>query len=89
MQESLHCLLIKIFQKNKIEAGECATPGIIALKGICFNQELKNKIKLNKNSKVLVFGCEGATDEKMYNKLLKTWKQHRVDSLFVLSSKKK
>ena len=61
----------KNFSKNKIEAGECATPGIIALKGICFNQELKNKIKLNKNSKVLVFGCEGATDEKMYNKLLK------------------
>jgi len=61
----------KKFSKNKIEAGECATPGIIALKGICFNQELKNKIKLNKNSKVLVFGCEGATDEKMYNKLLK------------------
>ena len=60
----------KKFSKNKIEAGECATPGIIALKGICFNQELKNKIKLNKNSKVLVFGCEGATDEKMYNKLL-------------------
>ena len=61
----------KSLSKNKIEAGECATPGIIALKGICFNQELKNKIKLNKNSKVLVFGCEGATDEKMYNKLLK------------------
>ena len=61
----------KNFSKNKIEAGECATPGIIALKGICFNQELKNKIKLNKNSKVLVFGCEGATDKKMYNKLLK------------------
>ena len=64
----------KNFSKNKIEAGECATPGIIALKGICFNQKLKNKIKLNKNSKVLVFGCEGATDEKMYNKLLKIGK---------------
>ena len=61
----------KKFSKNKIEAGECATPGIIALKGIYFNQKLKNKIKLNKNSKVLIFGCEGATDKQMYKKLLK------------------
>lgn len=65
----------KKFSKNKIEAGECATPGIIALKGIYFNQKLKNKIKLNKNSKVLIFGCEGATDKQMYKKLLKLSKK--------------
>ena len=65
----------KKFSKNKIEAGECATPGIIALKGICFNQKLKNKIKLNKDSKVLIFGCEGATDKQMYKKILKLSKK--------------
>ena len=65
----------KKYSINKIEAGECATPGIIALKGICFNQKLKNKIKLNKDSKVLIFGCEGATDKQMYKKLLKLSKK--------------
>ena len=65
----------KKYSINKIEAGECATPGIIALKGICFNQKLRNEVKLNKNSNVLVFGCEGATDKQMYNKLLKLGKK--------------
>ena len=36
-----------------------------------FNNKLRNKIKLNKNSRILLFGCEGATDKVMYKKLLK------------------
>ena len=59
----------KEFSDKQIEAGECATPGIIALKSICFNREIKNKIGLNNNSNILIFGCEGATDKEMYNKI--------------------
>ena len=55
---------------EKIIAGECAVPGIIALIGLFKNKEHLNKISLNSNSKVLLFGCEGLTDTEMYEKLL-------------------
>ena len=55
---------------EKIIAGECAVPGIIALIGLFKNKEHLNKISLNSNSKVLLFGCEGLTDAAMYEKLL-------------------
>ena len=35
-----------------------------------FNKFLKTKINLNKNSNVLLFGCEGDADEELYQKLL-------------------
>ena len=55
---------------EKIIAGECAVPGIIALIGLFRNKEYLDKLALNKNSKVLLFGCEGLTDAAMYKKLL-------------------
>ena len=55
---------------EKIIAGECAVPGIIALIGLFKNKEYLDKLVLNKNSKVLLFGCEGLTDAPMYKKLL-------------------
>jgi len=55
---------------EKIIAGECAVPGIIALIGLFKNKEYLDKLALNKNSKILLFGCEGLTDAAMYKKLL-------------------
>ncbi len=55
---------------EKIIAGECAVPGIIALIGLFKNKEYLDKLALNKNSKVLLFGCEGLTDAAIYKKLL-------------------
>ena len=55
---------------EKIIAGECAVPGVIALIGAFNNKEYFNKLKLDQDSKVLVFGCEGLTDKEMYEKLL-------------------
>ena len=55
---------------EKIIAGECAVPGIIALIGLYKNKEYLNKLDLNSDSKILLFGCEGLTDEAMYQKLL-------------------
>ena len=56
---------------EKIIAGECAVPGIIALIGSYNNKEYLNKLELNSDSKVLLFGCEGLTDKAMYEELLK------------------
>jgi len=55
---------------EEIIAGECAVPGIIALIGLFKNKNYLNKLNLNLNSKILLFGCEGLTDEIMYKKLL-------------------
>ena len=60
----------KKFGKNSIIGGECATPGIIALIGICNDKKAKKLINLNENSNVLVIGCEGNADLKLYKQLL-------------------
>jgi diaminopropionate ammonia-lyase len=55
---------------EKIIAGECAVPGIIALIGLSKNKDYINKLNLKSDSKILLFGCEGLTDTAMYKKLL-------------------
>ena len=55
---------------EKIIAGECAVPGVIALIGSFKNKEYLDKLKLDAKSNVLLFGCEGLTDKAMYQKLL-------------------
>ena len=58
------------FSGEKIIGGECSTPGIISLIGLCNDVGARDKINLNENSKVLLFGCEGNADEELYQKLL-------------------
>jgi len=55
---------------EKIIGGECSTPGIISLIGLCNDAKIRKKINLNEDSNVLLFGCEGDADEKLYQKLL-------------------
>ena len=56
---------------EKIIGGECSTPGIVSLVGLCNDKEIKKKLNLNENSNVLLFGCEGDADEELYKRLLK------------------
>ena len=58
------------FSDEKIIGGECSTPGIISLVGLCNNTKIRKKINLNEKSNVLLFGCEGDADEELYQKLL-------------------
>ncbi|MBI80747.1 MAG: diaminopropionate ammonia-lyase [Gammaproteobacteria bacterium] len=60
-----------IFSDDKIVGGECSTPGIISLIGLNNDKNIRDKISLNKNSNVLIFGCEGDADEDLYQELLK------------------
>ncbi len=59
------------FGEDKIIAGENSAPGVISLIAICNDENIKKKINLNSNSNVLLIGCEGDTDQEMYQKLLK------------------
>ena len=59
------------FSDEKIVGGECSTPGIISLAGLCNDTRVRKNINLNEDSNVLLFGCEGDADEELYQKLLK------------------
>ena len=58
------------FSDEKIIAGENSAPGVISLIASCEDQDIKQKLKLDQNSNVLVIGCEGDTDKEMYQKLV-------------------
>ena len=59
------------FGDDKIIAGENSAPGVISLIASCNDENIKNKLALNSNSNVLLIGCEGDTDQEMYQKLIK------------------
>ena len=58
------------FSDEKIIAGENSAPGVISLIASCEDEKIKEKIKLDNNSNVLLIGCEGDTDKEMYQKLI-------------------
>ena len=59
------------FSNDKIIAGENSAPGVISLIASCEDEKIKEKMKLNKDSNILLIGCEGDTDQEMYQKLVK------------------
>jgi len=58
------------FSDQPIIAGENSAPGVISLIAGCEDQNLKQSLRLDQNSNVLVIGCEGDTDKAMYQKLI-------------------
>jgi len=68
--KTIKCLANCELSYEKIIGGECSTPGIISLIGLCNDAKIRKKINLNEDSNVLLFGCEGDADEELYQKLL-------------------
>ncbi len=60
----------KKLSKNSIIGGECSTPGIISLVSVCNNSKTRKLIELSEKSNVLIIGCEGNADVKLYKQLL-------------------
>jgi diaminopropionate ammonia-lyase len=58
------------FSDEKIIAGENSAPGVISLIASCEDEKIKKKLGLNNNSNILLIGCEGDTDQAMYQKLI-------------------
>ena len=58
------------FSNDKIIAGENSVLGMISLITSCEDDKIKDKMELNNDSNVLLIGCEGDTDEGMYQKLI-------------------
>ena len=58
------------FSDEPIIAGENSAPGVISLITCCEDENIKQNLKLDQSSNVLVIGCEGDTDQEMYQKLV-------------------
>ena len=58
------------FSDEKIIAGENAALGVISLITRCEDEKTREKLRLDKNSNILLIGCEGDTDQAMYQKLI-------------------
>ena len=58
------------FSEHQIIAGENSAPGVIGLIASYEDQIIKQKLKLDEDSNVLIIGCEGDTDKEMYQKLI-------------------
>ncbi len=59
------------FSNDKIIAGENSAPGVICLITCCEDSKIKEKMELNQDSNILLIGCEGDTDQEMYQRLIK------------------
>jgi len=70
ISDTIKLLANSSLSEKKLIGGECATPGIISLIASCNNIKLREKLNLDKNSQVLLLGCEGNVDEELYQKLL-------------------
>ena len=70
ISDTIKLLANASFSEKKIIGGECATPGIISLIASSNNIELRKELDLDKNSQVLLLGCEGDVDEELYQNLL-------------------
>jgi diaminopropionate ammonia-lyase len=53
-----------------IVAGESAIAGLAGLIAGCLQPDLKTKLQLDENSRILLIGSEGATDQKIYNDII-------------------
>ena len=70
ISQTVAMLADKVLSDVSIEGGECSTPGITSLISCCNNEETKSTLEIDKNSNILLIGCEGSADTKLYNKLL-------------------
>ena len=72
IEDSCVAKTMQLLANNKpaIVAGESAVAGLAGFLIASQDDDLRSKLKLTKDSRVLVFGTEGDTDEKMYKNMV-------------------
>ena len=75
VSQTVAMLANKVLSDISIVGGECSTPGITSLISCCNNEETKSALEINKNSNILLIGCEGSADMELYQKLLNEGKK--------------
>ncbi len=70
--KSAMCLMaLGVGQDPSVEAGESAVAGVAMLMELKERSGVKAELGLDENSRVLLFGTEGATDQQMYDEIVK------------------
>ncbi|MEZ5756739.1 MAG: diaminopropionate ammonia-lyase [Emcibacteraceae bacterium] len=65
------CLLaLGVGDDPSVEAGESAVAGVAMLMELAKAPTLKKELALGENSRILLFGTEGATDQKIYDEII-------------------
>ena len=67
---AMRCLKFCKRSHYGIEAGESATAGLAGLILTSNTPPLRQKLKINKDSQILIIGSEGVTDRDIYNKIV-------------------
>ncbi len=62
--------LMRLLAHHGIEGGESGVAGLAGCLAVCENPKLRSDLDLTEQSRVLVFGTEGATDREIYQKLI-------------------
>ena len=75
VSQTVAMLADKVLSDISIVGGECSTPGITSLISCCNNEETMSVLEINKNSNILLIGCEGSADLELYQKLLNEGKK--------------
>jgi diaminopropionate ammonia-lyase len=52
--------------RRSVEGGECSAASLIALMAASTDGQLRDQLKLNDDSSILILGTEGATDPEFY-----------------------
>ncbi|MCP5380805.1 MAG: diaminopropionate ammonia-lyase [Kordiimonadaceae bacterium] len=65
------CLLsLGVGDDPSVEAGESAVAGVALLMELTQDPVIKANLSLDENSRILLFGTEGATDQKIYDEII-------------------
>ncbi len=70
VKPAMRALAAGDWSSDAITAGESAVPGLVGAIACARDPGLREKIGLGPESRVLVFGCEGATDPAIYNAII-------------------
>jgi len=67
----MRCLKFCKRQNVNIEAGESATAGLVGMIKCATNANTREKLKVGKDSRILIIGSEGKTDPKIYEQIIR------------------
>ncbi len=70
VKSAMRVMALGVGTDPSIEAGESAVAGVAMLMELRDHPEIKSELGLDENSRVLLFGTEGATDPQLYDEIV-------------------
>ncbi len=70
VKTAMRVMALGLGEDPSVEAGESAVAGVAMLMELKDRGAVKAELGLDENSRVLLFGTEGATDQQMYDEII-------------------